>query len=127
MKNLDFRRFRRLRSSSKLRDLVRETELSPDDFIYPMFVVPGTKVRREVKSMPGVFQLSIDEIVRECDDVKTLGIPAVILFGIPELKDEKGSEAYKMRIGQPQRRSRESTRPPEAESSAPQKQKSHLE
>lgn len=94
MKNVDFRRFRRLRSSSKLRDLVRETELSTADFIYPLFVVPGTKVRREVKSMPGVFQLSIDEIVRECDDVKTLGIPAVILFGIPELKDEKGSEAY---------------------------------
>lgn len=74
--------------------MVRETELSANDFIYPLFVVPGTKVRREVKSMPGVFQLSIDELVRECAEVKGLGIPAVILFGIPAHKDELASEAY---------------------------------
>lgn len=74
--------------------MVRETELSTKDFIYPLFVVPGSRIRKEVKSMPGVFQLSVDEILRECVDVKTLGIPSVILFGIPEHKDEVGSEAY---------------------------------
>jgi porphobilinogen synthase len=74
--------------------MVRETELSKNDFIYPLFVVPGTKVKKEVSSMPGVFQMSVDEIVRECSEVKSLGIPAVILFGIPENKDEVGSEAY---------------------------------
>lgn len=77
-----------------LRSMVRETELSPNDFIYPLFVVPGHKFRKEVKSMPGVFQLSVDEIVRECAEVHSLGIPAVILFGIPEHKDEVGSGAY---------------------------------
>lgn len=89
-----FKRFRRLRMTEAFRSMVRETELSVKDFIYPLFVVPGSKVRKEVKSMPGVFQLSIDEAVRECVDVKTLGIPAVILFGIPSHKDEMGSEAY---------------------------------
>jgi porphobilinogen synthase len=74
--------------------MVRETELSTNDFIYPLFVVPGTKFRKEIGSMPGVFQLSIDELVRECTEVKTLGVPAVILFGIPEHKDEVGSGAY---------------------------------
>jgi len=74
--------------------MVRETELAPTDFIYPLFVVPGTRIRKEVKSMPGVFQLSIDETVKECADVQKLGIPAVILFGIPEHKDELGTEAY---------------------------------
>lgn len=89
-----FRRLRRLRMNDAFRSMVRETELSPKDFIYPLFVVPGKNVRREVRSMPGVFQLSIDEIVKECVEVKTLGILAVILFGIPEHKDEVGSEAY---------------------------------
>ncbi|MGB2869350.1 MAG: porphobilinogen synthase [Bacteroidota bacterium] len=89
-----FRRFRRLRMTEAFRSMVRETELSPKDFIYPLFVVPGKKVRNEVKSMPGVFQLSMDETVRECAEVYSLGIPAVILFGIPEHKDEVGSEAY---------------------------------
>lgn len=89
-----FKRFRRLRRTEALRSMVRETELSVHDLIYPLFVVPGRNVRNEVKSMPGVFQLSIDETVRECVDVKTLGIPAVILFGIPSHKDEMGSEAY---------------------------------
>jgi porphobilinogen synthase len=74
--------------------MVRETELSRNDFIYPLFVVPGAKVKKEVSSMPGVYQMSVDEIVRECTEVKSLGIPAVILFGIPEHKDEVGSEAY---------------------------------
>jgi porphobilinogen synthase len=89
-----FRRLRRTRMTEALRSMVRETELSANDFIYPLFVVPGTKFRKEVKSMPGIYQLSIDELVRECIDVKTIGIPAVILFGIPEHKDEVGSGAY---------------------------------
>ncbi|MBM4160953.1 MAG: porphobilinogen synthase [Ignavibacteria bacterium] len=88
------KRFRRLRMTETLRSMVRETSLSKKDFIYPLFVVPGTRVRKEVNSMPGVFQLSIDELVRECIEVERLGIPAVILFGIPERKDERGSEAY---------------------------------
>jgi porphobilinogen synthase len=73
---------------------VRETELSKNDFIYPLFVVPGNKIKKPVKSMPGVYQMSIDTLVDECKEVASLGIPAVILFGIPEHKDEKGSEAY---------------------------------
>lgn len=89
-----FKRLRRLRMTEAFRSMVRETELSAKDFIYPLFIVPGSRVRKEVKSMPGVFQLSMDEIVQECVDVKTLGIPSVILFGIPEHKDEVGSEAY---------------------------------
>ncbi len=89
-----FRRLRRTRMTATLRSLVRETELSKNDFIYPLFVCPGSGVRKEVSSMPGVYQLSVDETVRECAEVKSLGIPAVILFGIPESKDEVGSEAY---------------------------------
>ena len=88
------KRLRRLRYNPILRDMVRETELSKNDFIYPLFVVPGKGVKNPVKSMPGVFQLSVDELVKECKEVESLGIPAVILFGIPEHKDEKGSEAY---------------------------------
>jgi porphobilinogen synthase len=87
-------RLRRLRMTSVLRDMVRETQLSKKDFIYPLFVVPGKNVKKEVSSMPGVYQMSVDNIVRECADVKTLGIPAVIFFGIPEEKDEVGSGAY---------------------------------
>ncbi|HLX12293.1 MAG TPA: porphobilinogen synthase [Bacteroidota bacterium] len=89
-----FKRLRRLRMTETLRSMVRETELSPNDFIYPLFVIPGKKTRKEVSSMPGVFQLSTDELVKECIEVKSLGIPAVILFGIPSEKDEVGSEAY---------------------------------
>lgn len=89
-----FRRLRRLRMTETLRGMVRETHLSPKDFIYPLFVVPGKGVRREVSSMPGVFQMSVDQIVRECAEVQGLGIPAVILFGIPEEKDDVGSGAY---------------------------------
>lgn len=87
-------RHRRLRYNPLVRDMVRETVLTKNDLIYPLFVVPGEKVKKEVKSMPGVFNLSIDELVKECKEVKELGIPAVILFGIPEHKDEVGSDAY---------------------------------
>ena len=89
-----FKRLRRMRMTDAFRSMVRETELSRNDFIYPLFVVPGKNVRNEIKSMPGVFQLSIDETVKECASVEALGIPAVILFGIPEHKDEVGSDAY---------------------------------
>ncbi len=88
------KRLRRLRYNPLVRDMVRETTISKNDFIYPLFVVPGNKVKKEVKSMPGVYQMSIDMIVEECKEVASLGIPAVILFGIPEHKDEVGSEAY---------------------------------
>lgn len=87
-------RHRRLRYNPLVRDMVRETVLTKNDLIYPLFVVPGTKIKKEIKSMPGVFNLSIDELVKECKEVRDLGIPAVILFGIPEHKDEVGSEAY---------------------------------
>lgn len=87
-------RHRRLRYNPLVRDLVRETVLTKNDLIYPLFVVPGTKIKKEIKSMPGVFNFSIDELVKECKEVRDLGIPAVILFGIPEHKDEVGSEAY---------------------------------
>ena len=89
-----FKRLRRTRMTETLRSMVRETELSPNDFIYPMFVVTGKRVKKEISSMPGIFQLSIENAVKECTDVKSLGIPAVILFGIPEHKDEVGSGAY---------------------------------
>jgi porphobilinogen synthase len=89
-----FRRLRRLRMNETIRSMVRETQLSKKDFIYPLFIVPGTKVKKEVSSMPGIYQMSIDEIIKECVEVKSLGIPAVILFGIPNNKDEVGSEAY---------------------------------
>ena len=88
------KRLRRLRYNPLVRDMIRETELSKNDFIYPLFVVPGNKVKKPVKSMPGVFQMSIDVIVEECKEVASLGIPAVILFGIPDHKDEVGSGAY---------------------------------
>lgn len=87
-------RLRRLRMTDTLRAMVRETRVAKDDFIYPLFVVPGKGVKKEVSSMPGVYQMSVDQIVRECAEVKSLGIPAVIFFGIPEEKDEMGSGAY---------------------------------
>jgi len=74
--------------------MVRETELSVDNLVYPMFVVPGQGVRREIASMPGSFNLSIDELVKEAREVAGLGIPAILLFGIPETKDKAGSSAY---------------------------------
>lgn len=85
---------RRLRANENIRRMVRETKLSPDDFIYPMFVTHGKGVKKEISSMPGNFQQSIDNLVKDCDEVRSLGIPAVILFGIPEHKDEVGSEGY---------------------------------
>ncbi len=84
---------RRLRRSEAMRGLVRETQVSAHGLVYPMFACPGTKVRTEVSSMPGIFQQSPDQIVEECREVAGLGIPAVILFGLPERKDETGSEA----------------------------------
>jgi porphobilinogen synthase len=86
-------RARRLRRSELIRRMVRETRLTTDGFIYPMFVCPGKKVRTEVSSMPGIHQQSADQVVEECREVESLGIPAIILFGLPEKKDEKGSEA----------------------------------
>ncbi|MFI5094886.1 MAG: porphobilinogen synthase [Candidatus Acidiferrum sp.] len=82
---------RRLRRSEALRGLVRETRLTTAGLIYPMFVCPGTKVRKEVGSMPGVHQQSVDQIVEECREVEALGIPGVILFGLPESKDPRGT------------------------------------
>jgi len=84
---------RRLRRTEALRGLVRETQLSTHGLLYPMFACPGKKVRTEVGSMPGIFQQSPDQIVEECREVADLGIPGVILFGLPEHKDETGSEA----------------------------------
>jgi porphobilinogen synthase len=84
---------RRLRRTEALRGMVRETKVSTDGLVYPMFACPGKAVRAEVSSMPGVFQQSPDQIVEECREVADLGIPAVILFGLPETKDETGSEA----------------------------------
>lgn len=93
-KNYAFKRFRRLRYNPIIRDMVRETVLTKNDLIYPLFVVPGSNIKNPVKSMPGIFQLSVDNLVIECKEVRDLGIPAVILFGIPEHKDEQGSDAY---------------------------------
>jgi porphobilinogen synthase len=87
-------RKRRLRVSESMRRLVRETHLEPSQFVLPLFARPGEGVRKEISSMPGNFQLSIDEIVKECETVHSLGIGGVILFGIPDVKDETASEAY---------------------------------
>jgi porphobilinogen synthase len=87
-------RMRRLRANEPLRDLVRETRLEPGQFILPLFAVPGEGVRREITSMPGNCQLSVDEIVKECQQAHSLGVGGVILFGIPETKDELASGAY---------------------------------
>src|SRR6266849_2721672 len=84
---------RRLRRNEAIRSFVRETRLSIDGLIYPMFVCTGSKVREEVSSMPGIYQQSVDHLLEECREVADLGIPGVILFGIPERKDERGSEA----------------------------------
>ncbi len=85
---------RRLRRTEALRGLVRETHLSVHSLIYPLFVCPGTQVKNEIKSMPGNYRWSVDALVEECRTAFDLGIPAVILFGIPESKDEVGSGAY---------------------------------
>ena len=88
------RRLRRLRSSDAMRAMVRETRLSPDMFVLPLFVCEGEGVRREVSSMPGVFNLSVDEAVREATAANADGIRAILLFGLPEQKDDIGSSAY---------------------------------
>ncbi len=85
---------RRLRRNDRLRDLVRETALSPGDLIYPLFVGPGKNKVQPVSSMPGVSQLSVDRVAKECEEASSIGILAVILFGLPERKDALGSEAY---------------------------------
>jgi porphobilinogen synthase len=87
-------RLRRLRQNDQLRGLVRETRLTPEAFVYPLFVCPGEGVRKEVASMPGVFNLSVDEAVKEARQADSLGVPAIILFGLPETKDEVASGAW---------------------------------
>src|SRR5436190_15377935 len=87
-------RMRRLRRTEAMRSLVRETRLSPDSLIYPLFVCPGEGVRKEVGSMPGVFNLSVDEAVKEAQEAKSLGLGGIILFGLPEQKDEVASGAW---------------------------------
>jgi porphobilinogen synthase len=84
---------RRLRRTEKLRNLVRENRLSISGFVYPMFVCPGTKFRHEIASMPGIYQQSADQLVEECREVESLGIPAVVLFGVPESKDPQGKSS----------------------------------
>src|SRR5437773_5518762 len=85
---------RRLREKSLLRKIVRETSLAPDDFMYPLFITHGRGVREAITSMPGQYRLSIDEAIKEAKDTAGMGIPAVLLFGIPDEKDARGSEAY---------------------------------
>jgi len=87
-------RMRRLRRSDSMRALVRETTLEPGDLIYPLFICPGEHVRREVGSMPGVFNLSVDETVHEAEEAASLGIGGLLLFGLPESKDEQGTGAW---------------------------------
>ncbi|MFA1822530.1 porphobilinogen synthase [Virgibacillus oceani] len=89
-----FNRHRRLRSSSAMRSLVRETHLHVDDFIYPLFVVEGENVKNEVPSMPGIFQISLDHLREEVEEVQRLGIKALLLFGVPVEKDEQGTGAF---------------------------------
>ncbi|MBN2768605.1 MAG: porphobilinogen synthase [Campylobacterales bacterium] len=88
-----FTRFRRNRMHAVLRDMLCETHLRVDDFIYPLFVRSGKNIKKEVTSLPGVFQMSIDEILQECKELQELGIRSIILFGIPDVKDSVGSEA----------------------------------
>jgi porphobilinogen synthase len=87
-------RLRRLRRTETLRSLVRETRLTPEAFVYPLFVCPGQGVRKEVRSMPGVFNLSVDEAVKEVGEARALGVKSVILFGLPEKKDETATGAW---------------------------------
>lgn len=94
MTDLHFKRHRRLRQSSAMRAMVKETYLHKEDFIYPIFVSDGENIKNEVSSMPGVFQFSLDRLGEEMDEVVSLGIPSVILFGLPAEKDEVGSQAY---------------------------------
>ena len=88
-----FQRFRRTRLNKNLRALVRETSVSVDDFIYPLFIRSGENIKTEVSSMPGVYQMSIDVAIKECEELKKLGLYSIILFGIPDVKDSVGSDA----------------------------------
>ena len=88
-----FDRFRRTRLNKHLRLLVRETTVNVEDFIYPLFIKSGEGIKKEIESMPGVFQMSIDEILKECEELKSLGIYSIILFGIPDVKDSIGSDS----------------------------------
>ncbi len=88
-----FQRFRRTRLNKHLRSLVRETSVNVEDFIYPLFIRSGEGIKTEVASMPGVYQMSIDEAIKECETLKSLGLYSIILFGIPDVKDSVGSDA----------------------------------
>ncbi|WP_104748766.1 porphobilinogen synthase [Helicobacter cetorum] len=88
-----FKRLRRLRANENLRALVRETQISIDDFIAPLFVIEGDNIKNEISSMPGVYQMSIEHVLKECEELISLGIKAVLLFGIPKHKDALGSHA----------------------------------
>ncbi len=92
--NFPVSRLRRLRKTAALRDMFRETHLTKNDFIFPLFVAEGENVRNEISSMPNMFQLSIDNTLRECEELLNLGVNAVLLFGIPDFKDEVGSSGY---------------------------------
>jgi len=110
---LDLRhRPRRLRRSAALRAMVRETRLSPDNFIYPLFAVTGEGTRKEVGSMPGVYQLSVDEIVKEAAAAKQEGVPGVLLFGLPDSKDAAGSGAADPKVRFRPRSARSNARRP---------------
>ncbi len=88
-----FKRFRRLRINQNLRNLVTETKLDINDFIYPLFIKFGNKIKKEISSMPGVYQMSVDEVIKECFELKKLGLYSILLFGIPDTKDSIGSDA----------------------------------
>jgi len=92
--NFPVSRLRRLRKNAGLRDMFRETHLTKNDFIFPLFVAEGANVKREIGSMPNIFQLSIDNVARECEELLSIGVNAVLLFGIPDFKDEIGSSGY---------------------------------
>lgn len=94
MEPLKFKRHRRLRSSASMRAMIRETQVTADDLIYPLFVIEGENIKKEISSMPGIYQLSMDNLMEEIREVKSLGIRAVLLFGIPKEKDEQGTQAY---------------------------------
>src|SRR5271156_1364997 len=92
--NFPATRLRRLRRTESMRSLVRETHLHPGALIYPLFICPGEGIRKEIGSMPGVFNLSIDEAVKEAEACAALGLGGLLLFGIPDTKDEQGSGAW---------------------------------
>lgn len=94
MKHIEFSRHRRLRQSANMRALVRENYLRTDDLIYPLFIVEGENIKNEVSSMPGVYHLSLDNLKEEIAEVESLGIKSVLLFGVPNEKDEEGCQAY---------------------------------